>query len=196
MSDLSQDALDKIFLTARSRNGWQDRPVSETLLREIYDIAKMGPTTMNSQPQRIVFVTTQAGKKKLEPALAEGNRAKAISAPAVAIFAFDLHFYEQLPKLFPHFPGARDMFAGKDAHSHETAFRNGSLQAAYFMIAARAKGLDCGPMSGFDQGKVNEEFFPDGRFKSNFICSLGYGTDERIFARSPRLSFEESCRIE
>jgi 3-hydroxypropanoate dehydrogenase len=196
MSELSHDALETIFLSARSRNGWQDRPVSEKLLREIYDVAKIGPTTMNSQPQRIVFVTTPAGKEQLEPALSEGNRVKAMSAPVVAIFAFDLHFYELLPKLFPHFPGAKDLFAGKDTHNHETAFRNGSLQAAYFMIAARAKGLDCGPMSGFDQGKVNEAFFPDGRFKSNFICALGYGTDERLFARSPRLTFEEACRIE
>ena len=196
MSELSNDALETIFLSARSRNGWHDKPVPESLLREIYEIAKLGPTTMNSQPQRIVFVTTQAGKKMLEPALGEGNRVKAMSAPVVAIFAFDPHFYELLPTLFPHLPDAKNWFVGQDAKNRETALRNGSLQAAYFMIAARAKGLDCGPMSGFDQGKVDEAFFPDGRFKSNFICALGHGTDERLFGRSPRLTFEEACRIE
>lgn len=196
MSEFPHDALETIFLSARSRNGWHDKPVPESLLREIYEIAKLGPTTMNSQPQRIVFVTTQAGKKMLEPSLGEGNRVKAMSAPVVAIFAFDPHFYELLPTLFPHLPEAKNWFVGQDAKNHETALRNGSLQAAYFMIAARAKGLDCGPMSGFDQGKVDEAFFPDGRFKSNFICALGHGTDERLFGRSPRLTFEEACRIE
>ena len=195
MSDLSQDALDQIFLKARTRNGWSDKPVPEKLLREIYEIARMGPTTMNSQPQRIVFVTSAEGKKKLDLSLSEGNRAKTMKAPVVAIFAFDLHFYEHLAKTFPHFPGARDGFAGKEAATHEAAFRNASLQAAYFMIAARAKGLDCGPMSGFDQAKVNETFFPDGRWKANFICALGYGSDENLFPRGPRLGFEEACKV-
>ena len=195
MSELSRDALDQIFLAARTRNGWQDMPVPEKLLREIYDIARLGPTTANSQPQRIVFVTSAAGKAKLSPALSDGNRDKTMKAPVVAIFAYDLQFYDLLPKVFPHNQEARSWFAGKDAHVKETAFRNGSLQAAYFMIAARAKGIDCGPMSGFDMAKVNETFFPDGRWKSNFICSLGYGTDERLFPRSPRLSFEEACKV-
>lgn len=195
MSELSLDALNTIFLNARSRNGWSAKPVPESLLREIYEIAKMGPTTLNTQPQRIVFVTTPEGKKRLDPAMAEGNKTKTMTAPAVAIFAFDLHFYDQLPKVFPHNPKAKDGFIGKDAANHEVAFRNASLQAAYFMIAARAKGLDCGPMSGFDQAKVNAEFFPDGRFKSNFVCALGYGTDERLFGRLPRLSFEDACQV-
>ena len=195
MSELTQDALDQIFLNARTRNGWQDKPLPDKLLREIYDIARMGPTTANSQPQRIVFVVSPQAKAKLSPALSEGNRDKTMQAPAVAIFAYDLQFYDLLPKVFPHNQEARSWFVGKDAHIKETAFRNGSLQAAYFMIAARAKGLDCGPMSGFDQAMVNQAFFPDGRWKANFICSLGYGTDERLFARSPRLSFEEACKV-
>lgn len=195
MSELTQDALDQIFLNARTRNGWQDKPLPDKLLREIYDIARMGPTTANSQPQRIVFVVSPQAKAKLSPALSEGNRDKTMQAPAVAIFAYDLQFYDLLPKVFPHNQEARSWFVGKDAHIKETAFRNGSLQAAYFMVAARAKGLDCGPMSGFDQAMVNQAFFPDGRWKANFICSLGYGTDERLFARSPRLSFEEACKV-
>lgn len=192
---LSHDALDTIFLSARTRNGWQDKPVPQALLREIYDIAKMGPTTANSQPQRIVFVTTPEGKAKLAPALSEGNRAKTMTAPVVAIFAYDLQFYDLLPKVFPHNLDARNWYVGKDAHIKETAFRSATLQAAYVMIAARAKGLDCGPMSGFDQAKVNEAFFPDGRFKSNFLCSLGYGTDASLFPRSPRLTFDEACTV-
>ena len=197
MAELSHDALNTIFLEARTRNGWQDKAVSETLLREIYDIAKMGPTTANSQPQRIVFVTTPEGKKRLEPALGEGNRAKTMKAPAIAIFAFDMRFFELQAKVLPHNPNSRFWFdyPGNEAALQETIMRNASLQAAYFMIAARAKGLDCGPMSGFDQGKLNAEFFPDGRFKSNFICSLGYGTDENLFGRSPRLAFDEACKV-
>ncbi len=192
---LSHDALDTIFLSARTRNGWQDKPVPQALLREIYDIAKMGPTTANSQPQRIVFVTTPEGKAKLAPALSDGNRAKTMTAPVVAIFAYDLQFYDLLPKVFPHNLDARNWYAGKDAHIKETAFRSATLQAAYIMIAARAKGLDCGPMSGFDQAKVNDAFFPDGRFTSNFLCSLGYGTDASLFPRSPRLAFNEACTV-
>jgi 3-hydroxypropanoate dehydrogenase len=197
MAELSQDALNTIFLEARTRNGWHDTPVPEKLLREVYDIAKMGPTTANSQPQRIVFVTTPEGKKRLEPGLSEGNRAKTMTAPVVAIFAFDMRFFELQPKVLPHNPDSRFWFdyPGNEAALHETVLRNGSLQAAYFMIAARAKGLDCGPMSGFDQGKVNTAFFPDGRFKSNFICALGYGTEANLFGRSPRLTFDEACKV-
>ena len=194
MSVLSKDALDQIFLEARTRNGWHDKPVPEALLREIYDIAKMGPTTTNSQPQRIVFVTSPAAKEKLKPTLAEGNRDKTMKAPVVAIFAFDMKFYEHLPKLFPHAPAARTWFEGTPGLP-TTALRNASLQAAYFMIAARAKGLDCGPMSGFDNGALDAAFFPNGRFKSNFICSLGYGTEERLFPRNPRLTFDEACKV-
>jgi 3-hydroxypropanoate dehydrogenase len=194
MPELSKEALDQIFLAARTRNGWQAKPVPERLLHEIYDIAKMGPTTANSQPQRILFVTTQAAKEKLKPVLSEGNRDKTMTAPVVAIFAYDLRFFEKMDKVFPHSPGARSWFEGSP--SLETvALRNSSLQAAYFMIAARAKGLDCGPMSGFDQPKLDQAFFPDGRWKSNFICALGYGTDANLFGRSPRLDFEEACRV-
>lgn len=195
MTELSRDALDQIFLAARTRNGWQAKPVPESLLREVYEIARMGPTTANSQPQRIAFVMSPEGKAKLAPALSDGNRAKTMTAPVVAIFAYDMQFYDFLPKVFPHNLDARNWFAGKSAGIKETAFRNGSLQAAYFMIAARAKGIDCGPMSGFDMAKVNEAFFPDGRWQANFICSLGYGTEENLFPRNPRLSFEEACRV-
>ncbi len=197
MAELTHDALNTIFLEARTRNGWQDKPVPEQLLREIYDIAKMGPTTANSQPQRIVFVTSPEGKKRLEPALGEGNRVKAMKSPVVAIFAFDMRFFELMAKVLPHNPSSRSWFdyPGNEAALQETVLRNGSLQAAYVMIAVRAKGLDCGPMSGFDQAKVNAEFFPDGRFKANFICSLGYGTDENLFGRSPRLAFDEACKV-
>ena len=195
MAVLDDRSLDVIFLTARTRNGWQDKPVPEELLREIYDVAVFGPTSANSQPQRIVFVTTPEGKEKLKPALSAGNRAKTMQAPVTAIFAYDLEFYDLLPRTFPHEPEARSWFAGDDAMIQETAFRNATLQAAYFMISARAFGLDCGPMSGFNQQKVNAAFFPDGRYRSNFICSLGYGTDEKLFPRSPRLPFDEVCKI-
>ena len=195
MTELDQKALDLIFIKARTRNGWQDKPVPESLLRKVYDAAILGPTSANCLPLRIVFVSSPEAKKKLHPALGAGNQAKVMQAPVTAIFAYDLRFYDLLAKTFPHEPDARSWFAGDDAVIQETAFRNSTLQAAYFMIAARAHGLDCGPMSGFDQGKVNAEFFPDGRYKSNFICSLGYGTEERLFARSPRLAFEETCKV-
>ena len=194
MPELSKDALETIFLAARTRNGWQDKPVPAALLREIYDIAKMGPTTANSQPQRIALVTSTAGKEKLRPALSEGNRDKTMKAPVIAIFAYDERFFEHQAKNFPHNPGSRAWFEGKPG-LETVILRNASLQAAYFMIAARAKGLDCGPMSGFDNKLLDAAFFPDGRYKSNFICSLGYGTDENLFGRSPRLSFEEACQI-
>ena len=194
MSDLSKNALDQIFLEARTRNGWHDKPVPEALLREIYDIAKMGPTTVNSQPQRIVFVTSAAAKEKLKPTLSEGNRDKTMKAPVVAIFAFDMKFYEHLAKLMPHAPAARSWFEGTPGLP-TVALRNASLQAAYFMIAARAKGLDCGPMSGFDASKVNAEFFPDGKWKANFLCNLGHGDGSKLHPRAPRLDFAEACVI-
>jgi 3-hydroxypropanoate dehydrogenase len=192
---LDDAGLDLIFRKARTRNGWQDRPVPEELLRRIYDVAVMGPTSANCQPQRIVFVMTPEAKEKLKPALSAGNRAKTMQAPVTAIFAYDMQFYDLLVKTFPHEPDARSWFTGDEAAVKETAFRNATLQAAYFMNAARAFGLDCGPMSGFNQEKLNAAFFPDGRYKSNFICSLGYGTDEKLFPRSPRLSFDEACRV-
>ena len=189
------EAMNIIFREARTRNAWSDRPVPKELLQKIYEDAVMGPTTVNSQPQRIVFVVSEVAKKRLAPALDGGNLKKTMQAPVTAIFAYDLKFYEKLIKTFPHQPAARSWFEGNDSFIAEAAFRNASLQAAYFMLAARAHGLDCGPMSGFDQEKVNVEFFSDGRCKANFICSLGYGTEENLFARNPRLTFEETCNI-
>lgn len=196
MPKVNQQALDTLFLEARTRNGWQAKPVPRALIEEIWNLARMGPTSANCQPLRVVFVTTEAAKQKLSPALSGGNRAKTMAAPVTAILAYDLAFYELLPKLFPHEPTARSWFAGSERTIQETAFRNGTLQAAYFMLAARACGLDCGPMSGFDQDKVNAAFFPDSTYRVNFICSLGYGTDEKLFPRSPRLAFEDACRVE
>lgn len=189
-------ALDALFLQARTHNGWLDAPVGEALLRQIWDLARMGPTSANCSPMRIVFVRSPEAKRRLLPALMEGNRAKTQAAPITALFGNDSSFYDLLPKLFPH-ADARSWFAGsgKEAVAETTAFRNGTLQAAYFMLAARALGLDCGPMSGFDNALVDREFFPGGRIKSNFICNLGYGDPAALFPRSPRLGFEEACTI-
>jgi 3-hydroxypropanoate dehydrogenase len=195
---LDDYALDVIFRAARTHNGWLDGPVSDAQLRAIWDLLKWGPTSANCQPARIVFVRSQAAKKKLEPALSAGNRAKTMAAPVTAIIAYDMRFYELLVKTFPHEPDAASWFSGpgKDEVTKVNAFRNGTLQGAYFIIAARALGLDCGPMSGFDNAKVDAAFFPDGRWKSNFLCNLGRGDPSKIFARSPRLDFDEACRIE
>lgn len=192
---LSDEAFDILFREARTRNGWEDRAVGEDLIRAIYDIAKMGPTSANCSPLRVVFVTSAAGKEKLKPALLGGNVDKTMNAPVTAIFAHDLKFYELLPELFPH-TDAQSWFTGNDALIEETAFRNGTLQSAYFMIAARGLGISCGPMSGFDQAKVNESFFPNSTIRTNFLCNLGYGTDENLFPRLPRLDFDRICRFE
>ncbi len=193
---LPSSALDSLFLQARTHNAWLDKPVDDTLLKQLWDIARMGPTSANCSPMRVVFVKSPEAKARLQPALMEGNRAKTMSAPVTAIFGNDSQFYDLLPKLFPH-TDARAWFAGpgKEAVATATAFRNGTLQAAYFMMAARALGLDCGPMSGFDNAMVDREFFPNGRVKSNFICNLGYGDPAALFPRSPRLEFEEACSI-
>lgn len=193
---LSQQSLDALFLEARTHNDWLDKPVDEALLRQAWELARMGPTSANCSPMRIVFVTSAAAKARLQPALMEGNRAKTQAAPVTAIFGNDSEFFELLPKLFPH-TDARSWFAGpgKEALAATTAFRNGTLQAAYFMLAVRALGLDCGPMSGFDNAMVDREFFPGGKVKSNFICNIGYGDASRLFPRSPRLTFEEACGI-
>lgn len=194
---LFQPALDTLFLLARTHNEWQDRSVEDALLRRVWDLARMGPTSANCSPMRVVFVRSPEAKARLKPALMEGNRAKTMAAPVTAIFGNDSRFYDLLPKLFPH-TDARSWFAGpgNEEVAATTAFRNGTLQAAYFMLAARALGLDCGPMSGFDNRMVDREFFPSGRIKSNFICSLGYGDPSRLFPRSPRLEFDEACSIE
>jgi 3-hydroxypropanoate dehydrogenase len=192
---LDDDALDLLFREARSQNGWRPEPVPETLLKEVYDLARMGPTSANCSPMRVVFVTTEAGKRKLEPALSDGNKRKTAAAPVTAIVAYDLAFYDALPKLFPHEPDARNWFTGSEAHIQATAMRNGTLQGAYLMLAARAFGLDCGPMSGFDHAKVDVAFFAGTTWRSNFLCNLGYGDPAALFGRLPRLSFEEACRI-
>ncbi len=195
MSDILNDAgLDLLFREARTHNGWTDKEVSDVLLQAVFDLAKMGPTSANCSPLRIVYVKSQAAKERLKPALIEGNVDKTMAAPVTAVLGHDLEFYEQLPKLFPH-TDARSWFLGNDDLIEATAFRNGSLQGAYFILAARALGLDCGPMSGFDNAMVDQAFFPDGKVKSNFICNLGYGDPSKLFPRSPRFDFDEVCKI-
>jgi 3-hydroxypropanoate dehydrogenase len=194
MQQLDDAALDLIFRNARTHSHWLDKPVSDDDLRRAYDLARMGPTSANCQPMRVVFVRSAAAKAKLEPALSAGNRAKTMAAPATAIFAMDMEFYEHLPRMF-HDPEARSWFAGKPKTIATTAMRNATLQAAYFIIAARAVGLDCGPMSGFDNDKVDAAFFAGTSYKSNFICNIGHGDPARLHPRNPRLDFDEACRI-
>jgi len=191
---LDQQTIDQLFLQARSHNGWQDKPVTDEQLREIYSLMRMGPTSANSCPARLVFVKTAAAKEKLKTCLDQGNINKSMTAPVVAIIGMDLEFYEQLPKLFPH-TDARAWFVGKDAKIRDTAFRNSSLQGAYFILAVRSLGLDAGPMSGFNSAKLDEIFFPGGKVKSNFICALGYGDESKLYPRGPRLEFDEACQI-
>lgn len=187
--------LDLLFNKARTRNGWTDKPLPAGILEDIWNLTRMAPTSANSSPARIVFVTSDQGKEKLRPAMMEGNAAKVMSAPATAIIGYDLEFYERLPQLFPH-TDARSWFAGNEELIQTTAFRNGTLQGAYFMMAARSLGLDCGPLSGFDNAMVDADFFAATTVRSNFICCIGYGNDDDLFARSPRLAFDEACRIE
>jgi 3-hydroxypropanoate dehydrogenase len=194
MSRLPDSALDVLFRQARTHRAWLPETVPEDLLHQLYDLFKMGPTSANSSPARVVFVQSAEGKARLLPALAPGNVQKTRTAPVTAIVAYDIEFYEKLPQLNPS-ADAKSWFAGNAALIEETAFRNGSLQGAYLILAARALGLDCGPMSGFDAGKVNAEFFPDGKWKANFICNLGHGDPSKLFPRQPRLAFEEACRI-
>lgn len=192
---LTDDALDTLFRNARTHNAWTDEPVSDATLRKIFDLMKWGPTSANMSPARFVFVKSKAGKEKLKPALSEGNMAKTMAAPVTAIIGYDVEFYEHLPKLFPHAPEARTWFDWSREWAEAHAFRNGSLQGAYFMLAARAVGLDCGPMSGFDQKKVDEAFFAGTEVKSNFLCNLGHGDPKGLFARSPRFDFDDVCKI-
>jgi 3-hydroxypropanoate dehydrogenase len=194
---LDDKSIDALFRHARTHNGWLAKPVTDAQLREIYELMKWGPTSANCSPVRIVFVRTSEGKEKLRPALSAGNTEKTMAAPVTAIVAYDMQFYEHLPKLFPHNQTAQSWFSGPDkqAVAATTAFRNGTLQGAYLMIAARTLGLDVGAMSGFDNAKVDAAFFPDGRFKSNFLCNIGYGDHSKLFTRSPRLSFEEACML-
>lgn len=192
---LSDAALDRLFREARTLRYWTDKPVSDVVLQAAYDLAKMAPTSANCSPMRIVFVKSPDAKERLRPALSEDNVRQTMSAPVTAIIAYDLEFYELLPRLYPEDPSARSWFAGKPKAIQASAFRNGSLQGAYFIIAARALGLDCGPMSGFSTAKVDAEFFPDGRIKSNFLCNLGYGDRSTLRPRNPRLTFDEACSV-
>lgn len=191
---LDDNELDLIFREARTFNGWQDREIPDALLRTLFDITKMGSTSANSSPMRLVFVKTEAGKERLKPALSAGNLDKTMSAPVCAIIGHDVDFWKRMDFLFPH----RDMtgpYKDNPAAAETAAFRNGTLQGAYLMIAARALGLDCGPMSGFDQAKVDAEFFAGTSIKSNFLCNLGYGDPASVFQRLPRFAFEDVCSI-
>ncbi len=191
---LSDTALDQLFRTARTHNAWQARPVDDALLRELVELTLWAPTSANASPARFVFVKSPEAKAQLKPALAEGNVDKTMAAPVTAIVGMDMAFHEQLPKLFPH-ADARSWFAGNDALIEATAFRNSSLQGAYLILAARALGLDVGPMSGFDAGKVEAAFFPGTQVKANFLINLGYGDPAGLFPRSPRFAFDEAARI-
>ena len=193
---LAETALDQLFRTARTYNAFLPKPVTDEQLHALYELAKFGPTSANCSPMRVVFVRSAEAKEKLKPFLSEGNRAKTMSAPVTMIIGDDQAFYEKLPQLFPH-ADARSWFAGNEEVIKVTAFRNGTLQGAYMMMAARSLGLDCGPMSGFDNAGVNEAFFAGTSIKSNFLINLGYGdANHNLFPRSPRLSFDEACRVE
>ncbi|VTU41514.1 malonic semialdehyde reductase [Variovorax sp. RA8] len=188
---------DILFRQARSHNGWSEQSISDHKLRELYELMKWGPTSVNCSPARIVFVRTPEAKARLKDALSPGNVDKAMSAPVIAIIGYDTRFYEQLPRLFPHNPAVKSWFEGeaKDGFAQTTALRNSSLQGGYLIAAARALGLDCGPMSGFDNAKVDAAFFAGSTVRSNFICALGHGDPVKLHARGPRLSFEEACTL-
>ncbi len=194
---IDQHAMDKLFLSARTQNAWQDREIPESKLEELYDLLKMGPTSANSSPARFMFLRSTEAKEKLIPALSPGNVDKTRAAPVTVIVAYDPRFYEYLPRLFPH-ADARAWFMGegKEEFAKTTAFRNGTMQGAYLIMAARAVGLDCGPMSGFDAAKVDAVFLTERGWKSNFLINLGYGDPAGLFPRSPRLSFDEACIIQ
>lgn len=192
---LGPQALDTLFLEARTFSTWREEPVSPELLAQIWNLTRMAPTSANCSPARIVFVTSAEAKEKLKPCLAPGNVEKTMAAPATAIIGHDMEFHERLSELFPH-TDARSWFAGNDALIETTAFRNGTLQGGYLMLAARALGLDCGPMSGFDNDAVDAAFFAGTTVRSNFLCNLGYGDPAGLHPRSPRLAFEDACRVE
>ena len=208
MDRVKDDVLDVLFRQARTHRAWLPKPVPDGLLRELYEAAKWGPTSANTCPARFVFLRSPAAKERLRPCLAAGNVEKTMAAPVTVIIAYDLKFYDKLPKLSPHNPAMRDAFAQNPQLIEETAKRNSSLQGAYLILAARALGLDCGPMSGFDNAKVDDEFFaagkceacdqeffPAGHVKSNFLCNLGYGDPAKLLPRSPRLEWSEACNL-
>jgi len=191
---ISDTSLDQLFRQARTANGFIDKPVSQYLLRRVYELACMAPTSMNTQPTRYVFLTTPAARERVIPALFPTNVDKTRSAPVCVIVATDTRFYEHMPQIW-HKPEAKAMFEGNAVMASATAIRNGTLGGAYFILAARALDLDCGPMSGVDLAKVNAEFFPDGRYQSNFLINLGYMDKSKLFDRNPRLSFEQACQV-
>jgi len=195
LTDKLPDAsLDQLFRNARTRGAWQDKNIPDSLLHELVELVKLGPTSGNCSPARLLFVKSPEAKERLKPYLSDGNRDKTMRAPVCTIIGYDLEFYEHLPKLFPH-TDAKSWFEGKPKKIADTAFRNGSLQGAYLILAARALGLDCGPMSGFDNNGVDKEFFTGTNIKSNFLCNLGYGDDSALRPRSPRFAFDEMARI-
>ena len=191
---LNAAALDQLFLTARTANVWTDKPLSDVQVQALYDTLKFGPTSANCSPARFVFVKSPEAKARLKPHMMPGNDEKVLTAPVTVIIGQDADFAAKMPQLFPHNPGAKEWFADPKV-AEETAFRNATLQGAYLMLAARAMGLDCGPMSGFDKAGVDGEFFAGTSVQSNFICSIGYGSSEGIFERSPRLNFDQACQI-
>jgi 3-hydroxypropanoate dehydrogenase len=192
---IDDQSLALILRGARTHNVFLDKPVSEAQLRHIHEIMRWGPTSQNSQPARVIFVRSKEGKEKLKPALSPGNLDKTMAAPVTAIIAYDSRFYEHLPRTFPHNPAAQNNYLGEDRKEHalRTAFRNSTLQGAYFLIAVRAVGLDAGAMSGFNNEVVDKAFFADGRFRSNFLCNIGYGDHSKLFNQNPRLDFEDVC---
>jgi 3-hydroxypropanoate dehydrogenase len=191
---LTDDALDTLFRKARSHNGWLDQDVSENQINQIYELMKFGPTAANTCPARLTFVQSSDAKERLKPHLDEGNVEKAMSAPAVAIVSYDTEFYEKLDYLFPH-TDAKSWYEGKPDKITAVGSMNATLQGAYFMMAARSVGLDCGPMGGFNAETLDQAFFPNGKTKSIFLCCIGHGDNTQIFSRSPRLSFDEACEI-
>lgn len=192
---LTDQGMDLLFRQARTHNGWQQKPVTEVTLRALHDLMRLPPTSMNCSPARVIFVTTDAARARLIPALSDGNRAKTQAAPVTAIIGHDLEFWRKLPELAPHNPNAAKSFSANRPKADETAFRNGSLQGAYLILAARALGLDCGPMSGFDAEMVNDEFFAGTTVRVNFLCNLGYGDAEALRPRAPRPDFDDVCSI-
>ena len=194
-SSLDQSALNQLCLNAHTHNAWQKRPVPDELLHQLYNSFRMGPTSANCCPARIVFVKSSEAKEKLMPALAEGNRAKSMAAPVTAIIGYDMRFPEKIPQLFPNAPTMRAAFETDEQTTFTHAFRNGTLQGAYLIVAARALGLDCGPMSGFDNAMMDQLFFAGSAVKSNFLCNLGYGDPSGVYPRNPRLEFNEACSI-
>ena len=192
---MSQDFLDKLFIKARSHNNWKNKDIDKKILENLYDLVKNCHTSANSEPMRIIFLKSKESKERIKPFLSEGNVEKTMTAPVIAIIAYDSKFYDLLPILFPHNPGMKKVLSNPPAKAEITAFRNSTLQGGYFMLAARALGLDVGPMSGFDNAGVDKEFFSDGRYKSNFLCNLGYGDETKLLDKLPRFEFSQVCKI-